>query len=185
MRSSDKLKISEELALYLQEAFYVEIPNELAAIKLGQYIENHVGMIWRNEYTNNVMAIETQLPHESNPVCILFLEEERTQLSRKDYLVNVSPNSIGQRYRIVDSLGNFERVFDMDSLDPIPPKTLQLFTHTPQGQIFELFRQQHIAEHDLFVFEEFITTPQQICKIISKGLIIHLTGNVAHLRLWR
>ncbi len=172
--------ITPKLQKYLDDAFTINLgATEFAQPTSTQFQENYIGILARL-YLNDEVFIQTQ-KHYGEYVDILYIEVTQQYPRVEEYLTKTASSYIGQRYLMDDSLGHFKRLYDMDCLDPIPPKIITELTKTENYDqtLHELmiWNQEHVSEIDLFIMKCFTTTPLEIVEKDYVGLKVTLEDN--------
>lgn len=176
-------KISPSLIDYIDQAFSLDVSTtECMNLITTRFSSNSLGITYRHHLNENVF-IQDLMVNEST-VQILFICVHSSLPRIHEYLQAISPSHFGQRYLMDDTLGNFQRVFDMNCLDPIPAKHL---IEWKKGEICDaeliemmIWNQEHVSDVDLYIMKSFNTTPIEINRRDYVGVRVYVEQGSIH-----
>ncbi|GLQ71092.1 hypothetical protein [Vibrio penaeicida] len=174
-------KISTKLERYLDKAFTVNLDKtHFSDTNCTRFEENMCGIPARL-YLNEELFIQTQMQYGQH-IDVIYIEVARHQPRLEEYVTRTSPSYIGQRYLMDGTLGHFQRLFDMDCLDPIPPRNIMEHVDSEDFDVvlheLMIWNQEHVAEIDLFIMKSFTTSPTAIFERDYVGLRVKIVDGI-------
>ncbi|CCN40223.1 hypothetical protein VIBNIFTn2_120205 [Vibrio nigripulchritudo FTn2] len=170
-------RLSKKLEKYLDKAFTVTLDQTHFSESICTRFEENMCGIPARLYLNDELFIQTQMQY-GQYIDVLYIEVTRYLPRLEEYITRSSPSYIGQRYLMDGTLGHFQRLFDMDCLDPIPPKNIMEHVKSRGFDVvlheLMIWNQEHVAEIDLFIMKSFTTTPTEIIERDYVGLIVNI-----------